>query len=253
MLSSVFFKGWIMLKNLAANNISLLSDFAEIEKDLLIKEGSTHFYPRKKLLFRHGDPVTHFYVINSGTVRLFYETPDGCEVTTDFLVAGDTLCSAEIFSLSEEQHSHAVAVNDVTVMKFSIGWLRKTAGQYPSVAFNLLAALSQQTQRLKTETGNQSLMSAVQLAACFLQKSCVLHGLDPAGFDLPYNKSLIASRIGIKMETLSRSFPKLKEIGITVNDRHITFTDLPGIKQNVCDHCSGAEQCSAYKILHPKS
>lgn len=235
------------------NTTSLLSDFAEIEKDILLKEGRSHFYPRKKILFRQGDSVTHFYVISSGTVRLFYETPDGCEVTTDFLVAGDSLCSAEIFSFSDEQCSHAVAVNDVTVLKFSIEWLRKTAGRYPSVAFNLLAALSQQTQQLKTEAGNNSMMSAVQLAACFLQKACVLHGLDPAGFNLPYNKSLIASRIGVKMETLSRSFPKLKEIGITVEDRHVVLADLPNIKQNVCDHCSGTEQCRAYKILHAKN
>lgn len=231
-------------------HISLFSGLTDADKDLLLREGSLHCYPRKTILFRHGDPVTHFYVIGSGTIRLFHETAEGCEVTTDILVAGDTLCAADIFSSSELHHSHAAAVNDVTVMKFSIEWLRDATQRHPCIAFNLLAALSKQTQQLKTEAGNQSMMSAMQLTACLLQKICVFHDLDPAGFALPYNKSLVASRIGMKLETLSRTFPKLKDIGIRVEERQVTFVDLPAVKQNVCAHCPGIEQCCAYKSLH---
>jgi len=233
-------------------SIPLFSGLSEAEKDILLKDGNVYTYSRKKTLFRHGDPVTHFYVICNGTVRLFHETPDGCEVTTDILIAGDTICAADIFASSKMHHTHAAAVNDAVVMEFSMDWLRKTAQQYPRIAFNLLSMLSHLTHQLKTEAENQATMSALQLAACFLQQTCVFNGFNPKGFELPYNKSLIASRIGMKLETLSRTLPKLKEIGISSEGRHVAFHDLPAIKQSVCDHCPGMEHCHAHKMLHQK-
>lgn len=234
-------------------NISLFNGLSETDKELLLRDGSIYSYLRKKPLFRHGDPIMHFYVVCSGTIRLYHETPDGCEVTTDILIAGDSICAADIFSSLGMYQTHAEAVIDATVMEFSTEWLKKTAQRFPIIAFNLLSMLSQQTHKLKTEAENQSNMSALQLTACFLQQTCVFNGFNPAGFILPYSKSLIASRIGMKLETLSRTLPKLTEIGIASEGRHIALRDLATIKQNVCDHCPGTEHCHAYDVLHQKN
>ena len=49
---------------------------------------------------------------------------------------------------------------------------------------------------------------------------------DVHGFTLPFKKSLIASRLGMELETLSRALPKLKEHGITVKGSQVVFHDV---------------------------
>lgn len=68
----------------------------------------------------------------------------------------------------------------------------------------------------EVEAEHQATMSAAQLVACFMQRLCVLYNFDPKGFDLPYSKTLIASRLGMELETFSRTLAKLKEHGIAV-------------------------------------
>ena len=216
-------------------------------------DGSIYSYRRKERLFRHGDPIQSFYVICSGSVRLYHETPDGCEVTTDIRIAGDTICTTAIFTSFENHHTHAEIVHDATIMEFPMQWLVNAAKRYSTVSSNLLSTISKRTHKIKLEAENQATMSTVQRTACFLKQTCVIQGLNPNGFNLPYSKSLIASRIGMPLETLSRALPKLKEMGITVENKHVSLHDLQSIEKNLCSHCSGAESCYARKALVQKN
>ena len=221
-------------------NIPLFSGLSEIEKDTLLKDGGVYSYPHKNILFRQGDPVARFYIICSGTVRLFHETPDGQEVTSHMRIAGDSMCATDIF-LSGTHHTHAEALSDVTTFEFTAECLRKAAQQYGKIASYLLFSISRWTHKLEMEVEKQSTMTADQLVACFLKRTCHLYGFDPKGFDLPYSKALIASRLGMTHETLSRTLPNLETFGITVKNKHVVFHDLAKIEQNTCSHCPAAE------------
>ena len=204
-------------------NIYLFSGLAEEEKDLLLKNGSIYFYRRKDTLFRLGDPVTHFYVICNGQVKLFHETAEGGDVTTDIRIGGDTICKTGIFALHASHHTHAEVIKDATIMEFPVQWLRDAAREHNSVSLNLLSALSQHGHRQKIETENRAYMTPVELLAGFLQQTCITQGLNPGGFTLPFSKTLIASRLCMTRETLSRTLPKLKEMGICVTGTHVNL------------------------------
>ena len=237
-------------------NIPLFSGLSETEKDALLKEGSIYFYPRKSILFRREDPSAYFYVIYNGIVRLFHETTDGHEITTHIRIAGDTICTTGIFSPDTVHKTHAMAVSDVTTIEFPAEWIKNAARNYGAIASNILTALSQRSRQLKQEAENQRMMTASQQVACFLKRICALYGFDPRGFDLPYSKSLIASRLGLSQETLSRTFVALQELGVTVKGKHVIIRDIQSLEQNVCGHCTAAEpavsgcdkkNCSVYK------
>jgi CRP-like cAMP-binding protein len=206
-------------------NISLFSGLSKIEKDVLLTCGSIYFYNRKDTLFRRSDPMTHFYVICSGQVKLFHETADGDDVTTDIRLAGDTICTTGVFALHASHHTHAAVIRDSTIMEFPVQWLRNAAREHNAVSLNLLSALSRHGHRQKTETENQAHMTPVQLLAAFLQQTCTTQGLNPHGFTLPFSKTLIASRLCMSRETLSRTLPKLKEMGISVTGTHVSLHD----------------------------
>lgn len=231
----------------------LFSGLTEQDKDLLIKGGRIRRCARGQMLFAHGAPVTHFYVIVSGTIQLFRASPDGNEKTVNVLKAGQTMCESEIMDSCRSHRVNAVPVEDSVVLEFPVGWLKDTAQKYNAFALNLLSLIAQQAHTAEVEAEHQATMSAAQLVACFLQRLCVLYDFNPQGFNLPYSKTLIASRLGMELETFSRTVAKLKEHGITVDGGYVKINDLSRIEQYVCNFCSIADDCPTHQAMEKKT
>jgi Crp-like helix-turn-helix domain len=56
-----------------------------------------------------------------------------------------------------------------------------------------------------------------------------------APFALPYDKILIAGRLGLKPESLSRAFAKLKSVGVDVHASHVVVRDPHKLEQLAAD------------------
>jgi CRP/FNR family transcriptional regulator, dissimilatory nitrate respiration regulator len=182
-------------------------------------------------------------------VQLFRETPEGKEKTINLLKSGQTMCEGEILDACPHHRMSAVAVDDVSVMEFTVTWFKEAAKKYNVFALNVLTLLSEQVHMVEVEAEHQVTMSASQQVACFLQRLCVLYDFDPRGFDLPYSKTLIASRLGMKLETLSRTLSTLRENGIVVEGARVEIHNLQRVEQFVCATCSVAEHCSTHKAM----
>jgi CRP-like cAMP-binding protein len=236
----------------STRGIALFSGLTEQEKDSLVKGGRLRQVPRGQMLFAHGDTVTHFYVIINGTMQLFRATPDGHEKTIEVAKAGQTLCEDEIMDSCHGHRTNAVAVEDAAVFEFPVSWLKDMAKKHSAFALNLLSLISQRAHMAEVEAEHQATMSAAQLVACFMQRLCVLYSFNPKGFDLPYSKTLIASRLGMELETFSRTLAKLKEHGITVEGNHVQITDLGKIGEYVCGMCSISGECATHQAMEKK-
>ena len=242
-----------MIASSAIGDLPLFAGLNEVEKKLLIAGGRVRRCAKGKYLFLHGAPVTHFYLLTSGIVKLFRENAEGEEKTIDILKSGQTLCENEIMDSCRNHRSSAMAVEDAELLEFSVLWLKESAKRYSAFALNLLSLLSEQVHLAQLEAEHRASMSAAQLVGCFLQRLCVLHDLNPKGFDLPYGKALIASRLGMEVETFSRALSKLKNQGIMVNGTHVAFTDLKQIENFVCSQCSVSEECPTHQRLEKKA
>lgn len=229
------------------NKIHLLAGLSEQEKSALLEDAKLRELPRKAILFAHGEPVQHFYMILEGTIHLYRTTPDGNHKTTNILRAGQTLCEAEILDACKNHRVNAIALENTTLLEFTVQWLKSNAKNHSNFALNLLSSISHQLHLAEIEAEQQATMSAMQLIACFLRRTCVLYGFDPKGFDLPYSKTLIASRLGIKLETFSRKIKELRDFGINVTGSRVSITDLKSVQKHVCSFCSVSEECA----IHP--
>jgi len=229
--------------------ISLFAGMTEQDKNTLIKMGRIREIPRGHLLFSHGDPVIHFYLIIRGTIQLFRATSDGHEKTISIAKAGEAICEDEIMDGCKLHRANSKAVEDTSVLEFSSQWLKATAKENSVFALNLLSLISNRAHLAEVEAEHQATMSAAQLVACFLQRLCILYDFSPKGFDLPYSKTLIASRLGMELETLSRTLAKLKEHGIIVKGNRVMITDLARISEYVCSVCSISGECTAHQKI----
>lgn len=134
------------------------------------------------------------------------------------------------------------------MLVFTTLWLLKIA-QHPAFALNILSAISEYAHIVELEAEQRSTMNAAQRLGCFLMRLCVMHGLHPAGFELPYSKALIASRLGMKPETFSRTLGALDEHGISVTDATVSFKNIPATEAFICAYCSKMGECTAHRTL----
>ncbi len=64
-------------------------------------------------------------------------------------------------------------------------------------------------------------------------------GLDPrsdgpAEMALPFEKSLLANRLGMKPESFSRALARLRPYGVTIEKETITISDLGLLREFAC-------------------
>lgn len=233
-------------------NNPLFAGLALQEQNGLINAGKPRQLARGKLLFGQGDKVSYFYIITSGALQLFRSTPDGHEKTIALLKAGQTICEDEIMDSCHGYRVNCVALENAEVLEFPASWLKNAATRYPNFALNLLSMIAERSHAAELEAEHQATMSAPQLLACFLQRLCVLHDFDPKGFTLPYTKTIIASRLGMEIETFSRTLGKLKAHGIVVEGSNVSITDLDAVSDYVCDACSVSGACATHQALEKK-
>lgn len=204
----------------------------------------------RKFLFSNGDRVTHFYVIFRGAMQLFRDTPHGYESTSKILTAGESINADEIAASQAEHAMNARAITDCSLLEIPISWMRENLNKLGNLASKLLAVLADRLDDAQVEMEHHSTMSAAQILACYLQKLCVQYDLDPRGFTLPYTKQLIASRLRMERETLSRALRTLKDHGITVTGSFVSIDDTRKTGDFVCQSCSASSRCEAYREPH---
>ena len=85
----------------------------------------------------------------------------------------------------------------------------------PEAAISILASTFLHLQGLVEQIEQLKARSGAQRVAEFLLELCP-EGAESATVTLPYDKVLIAGRLGMKPESLSRAFARLREHGVTV-------------------------------------
>ena len=197
--------------------LPFFSDLQEKERSELLKVSSLKHIKRGDLIFLQGDELKYLYWVCDGAVQMCRSTTDGHELTSSINICGDLLFDPDALQNKNNHIMNARAIKDTTLLAIPTTWFAENLKSYDNLASKFITLLSQRAQKALLDAEHQATMSATQLVACFLQDLCVSHHLDPHGFELPYTKSLIASRLGMELETFSRTLPKLKdEFGITV-------------------------------------
>jgi CRP/FNR family transcriptional activator FtrB len=95
----------------------------------------------------------------------------------------------------------------------------------PDLAIAMLAALSRHFRGLVREVKNLKLKSSAQRLGLYLLGIGEARS-GPVTLRLPHQKGVIAARIGIRPETLSRHFATLRNVGVRVRGSQVEIRDL---------------------------
>jgi CRP-like cAMP-binding protein len=195
----------------------------DIVRSVIQSRAAQHF-ERGAQIFQQGDPANSFFFIFEGWVKLYRQREDGEEVVVTICTAGETFAEGAMF-MGGRYPVSAEAVSMARIIRVDGGALRKAIEQQPQLAFDLLAAASAHLRLLVAQIEQLKVKSVPQRIADFLLKQGHADA-GPLTIALPYEKALIANRLGMTPESFSRGLAKLRTLGVEVERDKVRIADI---------------------------
>ena len=199
--------------------------------DRMVEGPGARAYEKGTMLFQQGTPAEHCYFVLDGWVKVFRSAADGNETVVHVFRAGEMFGEAVIF-MGGRYPVSAETATTCRLLKLNGARLRDYIEQNPKLALSMLASASQHLKVLVAQLEQMKRLTAQQRLADFLLSLCP-GDQDPCSIKLPYEKTLIASRLGMKPESLSRALAKLKPLGVTTVRDDVVVSDREALRQFV--------------------
>lgn len=184
---------------------------------------------RGSVLFSHNESATRFYVVLVGWVKVYRTTADGHESVVHVFARGDSFAEAAVFAGGRYPVS-AAAASASRLLSVPAAPFLEVIEQEPSVARNMLAAMSRHLRELVTRMEQLQSQSATQRLGSFLL-TLVDAGDEETDLRLPIDKALLAARLGMQPETLSRALARLRKAGLEVEGERIHVPSVSRLRE----------------------
>ena len=212
--------------------LGLTADELERVDDLV---ASRRRVKRGTSLFRNGDPFTNLYAIRTGFFKTCVTSEDGRDQVTGFQMAGEVI---GLDGIVNDRHTcDAVALEDADVCLLPFERIEELSTEIPGLQRHVHKIMSREIVR---EHGVMLLLGSMRaeerLAAFLLNLVQRLHarGFSQSELVLRMTREEIGSYLGLKLETVSRTFSKFVEEGIVeVRQRHVRIVNSDALKQLV--------------------
>jgi CRP/FNR family transcriptional regulator len=196
-----------------------------VEKRRRIKQG--------ELLFSSGDTFNSLYAIRTGFFKTCVTSEDGREQVTGFQMAGEIIGMDGI--VSDHHNCNAVALEDAEVCVMPFSDIENLSRELPGLQRHVHKIMSREIVRENSVMMLLGNMRAEERLAAFLLNLVQrLHarGLSQSELVLRMTREEIGSYLGLKLETVSRSFSKFSEDGIIeVKQRYVKILEPDALKK----------------------
>ncbi len=188
---------------------------------------------RGAALFRDGDRFTSLYAIRTGFFKTCVASEDGREQVTGFQMAGEIVGLDGIVNDRHTCNAVAIEYAEVCVMPFER--IEELSREVNAMQRHVHRIMSREIVRENEVVLLLGSMRAEERLASFLRNLMQrLHarGLSASEMVLRMTREEIGSYLGLKLETVSRTFSKFAEDGIIeVRHRHIRVLDSVALQQ----------------------
>ena len=165
-----------------------------------------------QLLFSQGDPVNAIYWVAEGIVKLFRASPQGDEKVIE-LVGANRLFAEAVLFMGGQFPINAAAQTQARLVAINGREFKAWLGQDVSRCFRLMSGMSARMHKLINEIDRLTLMKGADRLLQYLLDHSDPDETGRQKVELEAPKQIIASRIGVKPETLSRLLHKLADQG----------------------------------------
>lgn len=205
--------------------VPLFGELSEADIDRVSRYTREKRLAKGELLFQRGDPAHGFYFVVTGQVKLAFSSAQGNEKVVEVIGPRQSFGEAVMF-MNRPYPVFAEALVDSLLLHIGQNVVSELIDQDSSFARKLLAGLAIRLHSMVRDVETYSLRSSTQRVIGYLLQQSDQSGEGGREFDLAVSKQVIASRLNLTPETLSRIFHDLSEAGlVTVRGKHITLHD----------------------------
>lgn len=186
-----------------------------------------------EMLFQKGDPPRGFFAIVFGQIKLAFPSSQGNEKVVEIVGPKQSFGEAVMF-MDRPYPVFAESLADTLLLHITKNAVFDLLEKDSSFARRMLAGLSMRLHSLVSDVESYSLRSSAQRVIGYLLQHCPQDGECKGALEisLPTSKQVIASRLNLTPETLSRIFHDLTEAHlISVHGKQITIPDLRRLRE----------------------
>lgn len=164
-----------------------------------------------EILFRHGDKAKALYLLVHGQLKLYRTSADRDEVIVDLVEPGMTFSETRAFRDDPHFHFSCAALRDAEVAVVDLLTFLAVLRDSAETCLLLLRRISERAERQVDDIDRLALQGGACRVASYL-----LGQLPPSRseFVLTVPKGVLAARLGLRAESLSRALLKLRDEGI---------------------------------------
>ncbi|QDX81097.1 transcriptional regulator [Denitratisoma sp. DHT3] len=187
---------------------------------------------RGQHLYRAGTPFSTIYAIKTGFFKTDALLEDGRYQVTGFQMPGELL---GLDGIGSEIHTcNSVALEDSEVCALPFTQLEQLTAEIPTLQRHLHKVMSREIVRDHGVMLLLGTMRAEERLAAFLlnlSQRFLVRGYSSTEFHLRMTREEIGSYLGLKLETVSRTFSHFQDLGlINVQHKHIAIANVQRLR-----------------------
>ncbi|WP_064686377.1 Crp/Fnr family transcriptional regulator [Rhizobium bangladeshense] len=220
---------------LAKNPILLRSDLFDSLDEATIEDFAAtaqfrSFAPDERII-AEGEQGSFVYCVMRGFVRLSKSETAGREADICICEPGDTFGEYLLSGGGAYAYS-AWSADGAEVALFELSQLRALTDRYPVMHHNVMRIMTRHLLGAMDCIAGARLHTAAQRVANYLASRCPASA-SQATFRLPYRKRILAGKLGLAPEALSRAFAALVPAGVEVRGK-VVLVDSVDLLRKAC-------------------
>jgi CRP/FNR family transcriptional activator FtrB len=209
----------------------LHDEIGPIVMDRLTRAAFVQGLPKGAVLFNQGDMPEFVHIVLSGRVALTSENPGLGPTVIEFFPAGEIFV-APAAMLDAPYLIGARVIEDSRILMIPAEIFRRALATEHAFALAMARALARHWRLLVRQIKELKLKSASQRLGSYLI-ALAPHRAGAATVRLLEERQLLAARLGMTPESLSRAFAQLAALGVQSRGKQIHIADLSRLRA----HC----------------
>ncbi len=197
----------------SVRHLAVCSALSPDEVQALERVTVSQALPLGATMARSGEPRQHVYTLTAGALRLVRTLADGRRQISGFVLPGDYLGLT-----GSDNHRYDIeAIADSRVCRVTLPQMKDLRQRYPHLERKLLQRACQALDDAQDAALSLARLQPAEKLADFLLRLAAREarlGADGLRVTLPMGRGDIADHLGLTMETVSRTFNKLRQQGL---------------------------------------
>lgn len=184
-------------------------------------------------LFTQGQPAERFFFVRQGQIKLYRLSPTGNEKVIEIISPGQSFAEAVMFMDVQRYPVNAQALTAAEVYAITNKNFLAVLRESVDTCFRVMGDMSIRLRKRLNEIDALTLQNATLRLVNYLLGQVPKDAEHDVDVELPAAKNIIASRLSVQPETLSRILHNLTDKGlISVKGLHVVIHDVKGLRES---------------------